>query len=282
MTEDDDKRYRDAYERIRKMLDSELLGHVSDESDRFLDQLVSILEDLRDNKISIFDGDAFDERRRKVRSALISFTSALQSHEDQTIRAVRDTFGRRTPQEQAVLALFNDLKVDSFEYRWLLEMRDALLHGDINAFKYDFAARLHGENAVNVYMHRQYMFDFTKEARNKPWLKRNELQDSDSDPSVLHMIQKIQPLIGSLQEKLDRILYPKAGEDAATVREFLARYPDGAKGQRAFQDGPGFTRRNMSPPMNLLAPRVLAFAASFQGWEEEDGDEAAAVADGDD
>ena len=268
LTEDDDKRYRDAYERLRKMLDSELLGHISDESDRFLDQLASILEDLRDNKIGIFDEDAWDERRRKVRSALISFTSALQSHEDQTVRAVRDTFARKTPQEQAVLELFTELKTDSFEYRWLLKMRDALLHGDINAFKYDFAARLHGENAVNVYMDRQYMFDFTKEERGKPWLKREELEDMESDPSVLKMIEKLQPLMGPLQEKLDRILYPNAGEDAATVREFLDLYPQGAQGQRALQSGPGFTRRNMCPKLSPLAPRVLAFAVSFQGWED--------------
>lgn len=267
LTEEDDKRYRAAYDRLRKMLDSELLGHISDESDRFLAQLMSILEDLRDNEISLFDEDALDERRRQVRSALISFTSALQSHEDQTIRAVRDTFGRRTPQEQAVLALFNELKADSFEYRWMLEMRDALLHGDINAFKYDFAARLHCENAVNVYMDRRYMFSFTKEARNKPWLKRSELQDRDSDPSVLDMIKAVQPLMGPLQEELDRLLYPGAGEDAAIVRELLARYPN-KQGQRALQNGPGFTRRNMCPPLSLLAPRVLAFAVSFQGWEE--------------
>ncbi|CRZ18417.1 hypothetical protein [Mycolicibacterium neworleansense] len=268
LTAEDDKRYRDAYERLRKMLDSELLEHISDESDRFMDQLVAILEDLRDNKIGIFNEDAWDERRRKVRSALISFTSALQSHEDQTVRAVRDTFARKTPQEQAVLALFTDLKTTSFEYRWLLKMRDALLHGDINAFKYDFEARLHGENAVNVYMDRSYMFDFTKEERGKPWLKRNELEVMTSDPSVLDMIQKLQPLMGPLQEKLDRILYPDAGEDAATVREFLARYPDGAQGQRALQNGPGPTRRNMSSSMTPLAPRVLTFATSFQGWED--------------
>jgi hypothetical protein len=267
LTRDEDKRYRDAYERLRRMLDSELLGHISDESDRFLDALTSILLDLRDNKIGIFDEDAWDERRRKVRSGLISFTSALQSHEDQSVRAVRDTFGRRSPEEQAVFALFTDLKTTSFEYRWLLKMRDALLHGDINAFKYDFSARLHGENAVNVYMDRGYMFDFTKEERGKPWLKRNELEARTSDPSVLEMIKAVQPLMGPLQEKLDRILYAGAGEDAATVREFLARYPEGAKGQRALQNGPGFTRRNMCPPLSLLAPRVLAFADSFHGWE---------------
>lgn len=71
LTEEEDKRYRDAYERLRKMLDSELVVHISDESDRFLDQLVSILEDLRDNKIGIFDADAWDERRRKVAKDVI-------------------------------------------------------------------------------------------------------------------------------------------------------------------------------------------------------------------
>lgn len=267
LTEEEDKRYRVAYERLRKMLDSELLIHISDESDRFLDALEAILMDLGENRIGIFDQDALDERRRKVRSALISFTSALQSHEDQSVRAVRDTFGRRSPQEQAVLALFADLKAKSFEYRWLLKMRDALLHGDINAFKYDFAARLQGENAVNVYMDRQYMFDFTKEERGK-WLKRNELETMASDPSVLDMIRALQPLMGPLQEKLDRILYPDAGVDAATVREFLARYPDGAQGQRALQSGPGFTRRNQCPPLTPLAARVLAFADDFHGWED--------------
>lgn len=69
---------------------------------------------------------------------MISFTSALQIHEDQTIRAARKTFGRNAREVQAVQALFNDLKTTSFEYRWLEELRDALQHGDINAFKYDF------------------------------------------------------------------------------------------------------------------------------------------------
>ena len=117
-----------------------------------------------------------------------------------------------------MLDLFNDLKTKSFEYRWLGEMRDALLHGDINAFKYEFRARLNVEPTVNVYMDRRYMLDFVKEARNKPWLKRSELEQMTSDPSVLDMIQALQPEMGERQEKLDAILYPNAAEDAATVR----------------------------------------------------------------
>ncbi len=161
LTEDEDKRYRDAYERLRRMVDSELLEHISDESNRFCDQLIAVLTDIRDNRIPMFDADAWDEHRRKVRSALISFTAALQIHREQTIRAAKKTFNRDSPQVQKVEKLFNDLRKDSFEYGWLDELRDALQHGDINAFKYDFGAQVNGQPAANVYVHRKFMLDFT-------------------------------------------------------------------------------------------------------------------------
>lgn len=263
MTEYEDKRYRDAYERLRRMIDSELLEHISDESDRLCDVLMALLIDLRDNRIPIFDEDAWDEHRRKVRSALISFTAALQIHQEQTINAAKKTFGRKTPQLAAVEQLFTDLRKWSFEYGWLEEMRDALQHGDINAFKYDFSARVNGEPAANIYMSREFMLRFTSRAGNKPWLKRRELEEMNSDPSVLDMIKAIQPLMGPLQEKADRILYPNVADDVATVRELLARHP-GTQGLHALQNGPGFTRRNMWPNMSPLAPRVLAFAANYE------------------
>ncbi|RDI55920.1 hypothetical protein [Nocardia mexicana] len=261
-TENEDKCYRDAYDRLRRMLDSELLRHVSDESDRFCDVLIEVITDLRDRRISLVDEDAIDERRRRLRSALISFTSALHSHKDQSIRAVRDLFGRKTTEEQAVLDLFDGLLSTSFDYRWLLEMRDALLHGDINAFKYNFAARLHGEPAVNVCMDRDYMLHFTREARKKPWLKRSELEQMTADPSVLDMVNAIQPQMVELQEKLDAILYPNTATDAATVKELIGRF-NGRQGLYALQNGPGFTRRLWIPPYMTLAPRVLAFADNY-------------------
>lgn len=263
LTEEDDKRYRDAYERLRRMVDSELLEHISDESDRFCDQLMAVLTDLRDNRISLFDADAWDEHRRKVRSALISFTAALYIHREQTIRAAKKDFRRDSEQVQAVEKLFSDLRKASFDYGWLEELRGALQHGDINAFGWGFGASMHAEPTANVYMKRQFMLDFTAQSAQKKWLKRQELEDRESDPSVLDMIKAIQPLMGPLQEKLDRILYPNAGEDAATVRELLSRYPH-PQGLHALQNGSGFTRRNMWPNMSPLAPRVLAFAANYQ------------------
>ena len=68
------------------------------------------------------------------------------------------------------------------------------------------------------------MLDFTRQSTRKTWLKRLELEEMDSDPSVLDVIKAIRPLMGPLQEKLDAILYPKVAEDAARcgVGEVLA------------------------------------------------------------
>lgn len=66
------------------------------------------------------------------------------------------------------------------------------------------------------------MLGFTKEHRDKPWLKRSELQQMNCDPSLLDMIKALQPEMGKLQEKLDAILYPTLAADVATVRELMA------------------------------------------------------------
>jgi hypothetical protein len=264
LTEDDDKRYRDAYERLRRMLDSELFQHLSDESDRFIDQLIAVLTDIRDQRISVFDVDAWDEHRRKVRSALISFTAALYSHREQTIRTAMKDFGRESEQLQAVRKLFDDMRKESFDYGWLEELRGALQHGDVNAFGWGFGASV-GPTA-NVYMKRQFMLDFTRQSSKKKWLKRRELQERGSDPSVMDMIKAIQPLMGPLQDKLDKILYPNVAQDVATMKELLGRF-NGRRGLHALQDGPGFTRRNQSPPISPLAPRVLHFVSTYEPGE---------------
>lgn len=259
-TETEDARYRDSHERLRKMIDSELLRHISDESDRFCDLLFGVLSDMVNRRFSFGDPDAFDERRRKLRSALISFTSAIHSHRDQSIRAIREKFGRKTPEEKQAIELFDNLLESSFDYRWLIKMRDALLHGDINAFKIQLNARLNSGSDANVFMDRNYMLKFNKEAREK-WLKLSELEAMSSDPSVLDMIKGAQPLIAELQDKLDAILYPNISEDVATVKELINRF-DGRQGLYALQSGPGFTRKVPIPPYVYLAPRVLTYAST--------------------
>jgi len=262
-TEAENTRYVEAFDRLRRMIDSELFRHISDESDRLCDVLIGVLRELQSQPVLLTDPDAMDERRRKIRSALISFTAALQIHEYQTIRSVRLTPGLGRSQAEEIEALFDDLKENSFEYRWLEALRDALQHGDINAFKWSFNVSVRADPEVTINMDLAFMREFFKENRKKPWLKLRELEQLDSDPSVLNMIKAIQPLMGPLQTKLDKVLYPNVAEDVATVRELVGRF-EGRQGVYFLQTGPGFTRRQLAPPQSPLAPRVLHFAVTYR------------------
>lgn len=273
-TEEENTRYVKAYDRLRRMIDRELLQHIYDEGDRLCDVLIGVLRELQSQRVSLTDQDAMDERRRRIRSALISFTAALQIHEYQTIRSARRTLGLDRSQVEEVKSLFDDFKKNSFEYRWLEALRDALQHGDINAFKWSFNVDVRADPEVKVNMDREFMLEFINDNRNKPWLKRRELEELDSDPSVLDMINALQPLMGPLQDKLDKVLYPDVAEDAATVRNLIGRF-EGKQGVYLLQTGPGFTRRKLAPSTSPLAPRVLRFADTF----EPSGD--SAVVDGD-
>lgn len=273
-TEEENTRYVKAYDRLRRMLDSELLKHISDESDRLCDVRIGVLSGLQSRQVSLGEQDAMAERRRKIRSALISFTAALQIHEYQTIRSARRTLGLNRAQVDAVKALFTELKETSFEYRWLEALRDVLQHGDIDAFKWSLHMGVRTDPEVTITMDRAYMLEFTNESRNRPWLRLSELEELDSDPSVLDMIKAIQPLMGPFQEKLDKVLYPNVAEDAATVRELIGRF-EGRRGLYFLQTGPGFTRRRLAPPQMQLVPRVLHFADTYEP-------DASTVVDGDD
>lgn len=136
-------------------------------------------------------------------------------------------------------------------------MRDALQHGDINAFKWSFNVSVSADPEVTINMDRAFMLEFVKDNRNKPWLKRRELEELRSDPSVLDMIKAIQPLMGPIQEKLDKVMYPKVAEDAAAVRELISRF-QGRRGMYFLQTGPGFTRRQLAPSQSPLGTACSA------------------------
>jgi hypothetical protein len=252
------------------MLDSELLQHIVYESDRLFDVLIGVLGELGSQRVSLTNHAAMDEWKRKLRSPLISFTAALQIHEYQTIRSARRTLGLDRTQVDAVKQLFADLKRESFNYRWLEALRDALQHGDINAFKWSFNVSVRSDPEVTITMDRAFMLDFINDNRTKPWLKRRELEDLDSDPNVLDMIKAVRPLMDPLQKRLDKVLYPDTAEVAATVRELVGRY-EGRQGGYFLQSGPGFTRRRLAPPQVPLEPRVLHFADTYEPDDEDEG-----------
>ncbi len=258
-TEDEHNRYAEAYDRLKRLLDQDLFSYVSDMSDSFIDVVCNVLREIQDQTFSLSNMEEPHKRIRRIRSALIAFTSALHSHQDQTLYQVKQKFGDGSDEHLAVKQLFNDLYSDCFAYRWLIELRHVMLHVNMDAFTVAMTARMHGDATIELGMSRYWMSKSS--GVMKKAYKRTELEAMTTDPSVLDMIRDLQPVFGPLQDKIDAVMFPAAevAEDAATVRELIGRF-NGRRGLYALQTGPGFTRRLRTPSFSQLDPRVLAFA----------------------
>ncbi|TDO07187.1 hypothetical protein EV580_6151 [Mycobacterium sp. BK086] len=258
LTDTENRRYREAYDRLRSMLSRELLQHISDESETLSDVVTGIVLDLQTSRGSTFDENVMAQRRDRIASALASVTGALHAHHEQSVKTAARTFGYDSPETKAVEKLFDDAKQTSFEYRWLDELHEPLQRGD-GAVKYQFTARRHGESDVDVRMDRDYMAQFAKSKRK--WVGPDDLVVMAGDPSVLDMIKAIAPKVNSLQGQLDAILYPNVADDVAAVKELIARF-GGQKGLDALHSAPGATNKPWMPPH--LSPRVLSFVRTFE------------------
>lgn len=262
-SEEEYTKYSEAYDRLKRLVDQDLFNYVSDMSDAFVDVACEVLRDIQDRVIPVSDQEALHTRVRKIRSSLIAFTSAIHSHQEQTIYQVKQEFGTDSAEHVAVKKLFNEFYSNVFAYRWLIELRHVMLHISIDAFTISITARVDGKASMELGMSRHWMRKSS--GIMKKAYKRTELEGMEADPSVLDMIRDLQPEFGPLQDKLDAIFHPpsQVEEDVSTVRELIGRF-NGRRGLYALQTGPGFTRRLRIPSYSQLDPRVLSFADQYE------------------
>lgn len=246
LTDTENRRYREAYDRLRTLVNRDLLQHITVESDTLSDVVTGIVLDLQTTHGSTFDENITEERRRKIGAALAGVTGALHTHREQSVANAAKAFGRNSMQAKAVSALFDDLKRLSFDYRWLSELHHSLQRDDGGPLRYQFTARRLGGPHVDVLLDRQQM------AQSELVMPRN--------PSVLDMIKAVQPKMSALQGQIDEIMYPTVAEDVEAVKELVGRF-GGQKGLDALKSAPGATREAWTPPH--LSPRVLSFVRTF-------------------
>ncbi len=259
LTDSENKRYREAYGRLRMMINRAPLQHIKNESESLSDVVAGIVLELQTTHGSTFDEIITAERKRKIGSALAAVTSALHSYREQSITNAARAFGHNSSQAKAVRALFDDAPRSSFDYRWLSALHEWMQTDETGALRYQFTARRHGEPHVDVYLDRQQL----TACAGGPGTKRltsAELGVMTRDPSVLDMITAIQPKLDNMHAQLDRIMYPNVADDVAAVRELITRF-GGQKGLDALESAPGSAHRPWTPPH--LSPRVLSFVRDF-------------------
>jgi hypothetical protein len=81
LTEDEQNQYAEAHDRLRQLIDQDLFSYVSDSSDVFLGVVGDVLRDIQNQAFSLTNMDESHKRIRRIRSALIAFTSALHIHQ---------------------------------------------------------------------------------------------------------------------------------------------------------------------------------------------------------
>ena len=150
-------RYADAYEQLKRMIDSELLTYVSDMSDALVSVLEETLRDINDRRLSLGDTAAIDRRLKLIRNATITFTSALHSHQTQTYWQAQQQFGEDSDEYRELTKLFHGIYNDSDGYMLLYELRHVLLHISIDAVYSNLNARLDGESTVELNISRYWM-----------------------------------------------------------------------------------------------------------------------------
>lgn len=232
--------------------------YVFDELDVFMNVVERALRDVRDGRLRWNDPDAVDDFCRRIRSGVVTVSSAFHVHQTQTYWLIQDKFGgQKTAEYEAAQKLFHDLYNCCSGYQWLLQLRHTMLHISIEAAAVSVHATMDEEPSLEVNMDREWMKKSSGVMDKK--YNREPLLAMTSDPSVITMAQEAMPALAAIQDQLDDILYPETSEDAAIVRELIGRF-EGREGMYAFQLGPGFTKAVRVPPYRLLSPKVLAFA----------------------
>jgi hypothetical protein len=262
-TEDEQNRYAEAHDRLRQLIDQDLFSYVSDSSDAFIVVVCDVLRDIQSQAFSLSNMDESHKRIRRIRSALIAFTSALHIHQDQTYYQVKHKFGDESDEHKAVRKLFNDIYSDCFGYRWLIELRHVMLHINMNAFAIAFTARPNA--GAEGHPRHEPVLDVEVVGRHGQGIQADRAGGDGRGPQRADMIKVLIPAFGPLQDEIDAIMFPAAevAEDVETVRDLIGRF-NGRQGMYALQTGPGFTRRLRTPSFSPLDPRVFAFAEQYE------------------
>jgi hypothetical protein len=257
---DEHERYSTAYKRLTKKLNRDLLRYVQDSVGMFLDFREQALAALVDGSFPMHDPDLSDDFAHRIRSAALTASNAFHIHQMQTYWAAQHEFGKSSPEFAKLTELFHGLYSGCHGYRWLLELRHTMLHISMEAVSLRIAVEVNHDPTVAVAMDRAWIKE-SSGVMDKAY-KRTELLAMTSDPSVVAMIDEAMPALTEVQDEIDKALFPYLADDAATVRELIARF-QGRRGTYALQLGPGFTPRQRIPPMRQLSPRVLGYAEGY-------------------
>ncbi|MGU3438458.1 hypothetical protein ACNHUS_36295 [Actinomycetes bacterium M1A6_2h] len=215
LTEEENARYVSAYRELADYIDDAHLHFVLNECDDLIKFIVELGQRcLRERTIV-----RVDERGSSVRDVVaartLSATNSFTVYRDQR-RIVAEELARSRGDD--TLDRYNErmkrLYRGCWGYRWILELRNALLHLSLNAVSFSISVSDDGPKfTLNMRRSEVEKTNNMNQARNAEWLR--ELQAMSEEPSVFDMLEQAHPALGQAHSDLREILYPEPVRVAA-------------------------------------------------------------------
>ncbi|WP_032408222.1 hypothetical protein [Rhodococcoides fascians] len=201
-----------------------------------------------------------------VRTLSLSASNAFFVYRDHRTHAAKVLSEKRGDSTKTTIkSMLDDLNANCFGYRWLLELRNALMHMDLRSVSFSVKVSANAEPSFTLNMDREQVLQTNnlKNARNAAL--REELKALPDDPSVIDLLQEALPAIAETEREVLKALYPESvRRDAGLVVCELIDLFEGRRGTYCLFTGPGFTAEHRIPPHYRLEPEVLSHAETYR------------------
>lgn len=264
-TEEEHLRYDQAYRLLTAYQDESMFNYVKNSCIDLFDYIIKVgaaanesgtLSETDDRGSNIFD---------YVCSLTLAATNAFFVLQDQRkLKAEYIAKERGDDTKEKVAKIFRDLEDSSFGYRSILNLRNALVHVNLNSLTFSMSVGVGREPEFVLKMSRRDVLATRNLSFPKAAAKRAELEGLSEDPDVFALVTEGLPAIAKADGQVRDALYPESAlqEASKVVRELIDVF-DGRRGTYCLQTGPDFTIDRKIPSHTQLIPEALALAQSF-------------------
>lgn len=218
---DEHKRYDEAYGRLLAILETGIYAYVRR-------TMVAIQEAMEDDARQIVEGEIDSTQpgdsvnlAMRMRSAVLSFCSALHMHQEHNNLEAIDRYGDGSKVHNKIRRAFNRLYERSPEYRILWHLRNTMVHHALDVVSINATGFIDGNATPQAISYPRVNLQAIAELNPKiSEAMKKELLGRRHDPLVLELVGKAMPLVQETNRRVVKLLNPDLDEVCATVREF--------------------------------------------------------------
>ncbi|MCZ4079578.1 hypothetical protein O1W68_16640 [Rhodococcus sp. H36-A4] len=263
-TKADYERYNDAYQTLNNLLNVNVFTYMRYTMFNLENAIQSDIDEMLSGRFAFGTQEEIVRVGIRMRSASLSFCSALHYHQEHTYKEVIGKHGDGSKQHKKIQRIFNRLFEKSPEYRLLYHTRNTMIHYTMDTITIDAGAAINRDKKKTAYSNPEVdisaIVDLNTEISDK---YREELRAGPQRYSIQGLARTAFPLVDEANDRILRIMHTDLDIACKEVIEFDKLF-DGKIGSRKIT-----TERstNDPPPLRFTnqswSGNVIAFAYKF-------------------